>query len=116
MNTRRVELLLEKYKKEDKSFQEKETQLQRLFRPFGESYTKYEMRNTWFSGIKHGIEIGLFESSLEGQKIQLYDNITDPKQKEFLDKFYALASEYNCSIQYHPIDGMTVIFTGYNNL
>ena len=36
------------------------------------------------------------------EKIELQD-------KEFLEKFYKLADEYNCQVQYHPKHGMTVI-------
>jgi len=68
-----------------------------------------ELRETWEMGIKHGIEIGLHKASLEGQRLEMYHNIKNPKHKEFLDKFYKLAGEYNCAIQFHFGDGMCVI-------
>jgi hypothetical protein len=34
---------------------------------------------------------------------------TKPEHKEFLEKFYKLAEEYNCSIQYHPEVGMVAV-------
>lgn len=59
--------------------------------------------------IIHGIEIGLLHSSLEGQRLEAYHNVKNPRHKEFLDKFYALAGEYECAMQFHPRDGMCVI-------
>lgn len=72
-------------------------------------YTKQQMRETWHSGIRHGIEIGLRKASLEGQRLELYNNTQNPKHKEFLDKFYTLADEYKCAIAYHPETGMVII-------
>ena len=72
-------------------------------------YTKQEMRETWDRGIKHGIEIGLRKASLEGQRIELTHNTTNEKHKEFLEKFYQLAAEYKCAVQYHPEVGMVVV-------
>ena len=91
-----------------KSFQEKETTFELMLKPFGKRFTKQEMRENWHMGIRHGIEIGFHKASLAGQKLELYHNIKCPKHKEFLDKFYALAAEYNCAIQYHPQHGMIV--------
>jgi len=76
---------------------------------FSTKYTQAEVREIWFRGKRSGIEIGLQKASLEGQRLEAYHNITDPKHKEFLDKFYALAAEYECGIQYHPELGMCVI-------
>ncbi len=67
------------------------------------------MRQAWNSGIKHGIEIGLRRASLEGQRIELSHNTPEGKNKEFLEKFYALADEYKCAIKYHPRLGMMVM-------
>lgn len=67
------------------------------------------MIETWDSGIKYGIEIGLRRASLEGQVIELNSNTPDGKNKEFLEKFYKLAEEYKCSIKYHHIKGMIVM-------
>ena len=74
----------------------------------GVKYNSSDMRNTWHSGVRHGIEIGLRRASVDIQRFELYHSIKDPKQKEFLDKFYALAAEYDCAIQYHPKEGMMV--------
>jgi len=91
----------------DKSFQEKEHPFSVLFGTT--KYTKKEMRETWHKGIKYGIEIGLRKASLEGQMIELNHNTTDEKHKEFLERFYQLANEYKCAIQYHPKVGMVVV-------
>ena len=93
--------------KDDKSFQEKEHPLSLLFGR--KRYTQENMRQTWEQGIKHGIEIWLRKASLEGQRIELYNNTTSEKHKEFLEKFYQLADEYKCAIHYHPKVGMVVV-------
>jgi hypothetical protein len=93
--------------KDDKSFQEKEHPLSLLFGV--KKYTKEDMKQIWQLGIKHGIEIGLRKASLEGQRIELSKNTTNERHREFIGKFYALASEYNCAIQYHPEVGMVII-------
>ena len=90
----------------DTSFQEKESGLSLIF---GSKYSQTEMRKTWNLGIKHGIEIGLNRSSLKGQRFELNYNTKEEKQKEFLEKFYKLAEEYNCAIAYHPKVGMCVM-------
>lgn len=98
--------------KGDTSFQEKENFLSLLFR--GTKYSQIDMRETWNSGIKHGIEIGLNRASIEGQKIELNNNIKEARHAEFIEKFYKLAEEYNCAIQYHPKIGMVVIDQNIN--
>lgn len=108
----RIETIFEEQMKGDKSFQEKESGLSLLFGR-STSYNKHEMRDTWNSGIKHGIGIGLNVASLEGQKIELNHNTPDGKNKEFLEKFYKLAEEYKCAIQYHPKRGMVVLDREY---
>jgi len=93
--------------KGDKSFQERESPLSLLF---GRTrYSQEDMRETWHRGVRHGIEIGLRKAGLDGQAIELDQNTTDAKHKEFLEKFYALSKEYNCAVQYHPEAGMVVI-------
>jgi hypothetical protein len=72
-----------------------------------------ELRNTWELGIKTGIETGLCCASLEGQKIELTYNTTNPKHIQFLDKHYALCCEYGVAIQYHPVVGMCIINRKY---
>lgn len=107
----RLEYIFREEMKDDKSFQEKPTGLELLF---GFNYKhRAELRETLRRGIKYGIEIGLRKSSLEGQKIELYQNVKDQRQKEFLDKFYSLSNEYGCAIQYHPELGMVVIDKNY---
>ena len=103
----RVEHIFQDQMKGDTSFQEKESGLSLLFGT--NKYSKQEMRETWDRGIKHGIEIGLRKASLEGQRIELNDNTTNETHKEFLRKFYQLANEYKCAIQYHPEIGMVVV-------
>ena len=103
----RIEHIFREEMEGDTSFQEKESGLSLLFGT--NKYTKVEMRETWNRGIKHGIEIGLRRASLEGQMIELNHNIPKGKHKEFLEKFYQLADEYKCAIQYHPEVGMIVV-------
>jgi hypothetical protein len=91
----------------DTSFQEKENLLTLIFG--SKKYTIKEMRETWHSGIKHGIELGLYRASLEGQRIELNYNTKEGKNKEFLEKLYKLTEEYKCAIQYHPEVGMVVV-------
>ncbi len=103
----RIEQIFREEMKGDTSFQEKESGLSLLFGT--RKYSKQEMRETWDRGIKYGIEIGLRKASLEGQRIELTRNTKDEKHKEFLEKFYQLADEYKCSVQYHPEFGMVVV-------
>lgn len=103
----RVEQIFKEVMKGDTSFQEKDSVLSLLFGT--NKYSKQEMRETWDRGIKYGIEIGLRKASLEGQKIELLNNTTNEKHKEFLEKFYELAAHYQCAIQYHPEVGMVVV-------
>ena len=103
----RIENIFQEAMKGDTSFQERESGLNLLFG--GTKYSKHEMRETWNNGIKLGIEIGLNRASLEGQRIELNHNTPEGKNKEFLEKFYKLAEEYKCAIQYHPQIGMVVL-------
>jgi len=103
----RVEYIFWKEMKDDTSFNDNRPSSIKEFL-FGVSYSNQDMRETWDSGIKHGIEIGLRCNSLEGQRIELDTNTSEGKSKEFLEKFYKLADEYNCAIQYHPEIGLTV--------
>lgn len=80
----------------------------------GGLYDNINMRKTWHSGIKHGIEIGLNRTSIKGQIIELNHNTPEGKNKEFLKKFYQLAEEYKCAVEYHPQNGMVVIDRDYN--
>ena len=103
----RIEYIFREAMQGDTSFQEKDSGLSLLFGTH--KYSKQEMRETWDRGIKHGIEIGLRKASLEGQIIELNHNTPDGKHKEFLEKFYQLAAEYKCAVQYHPEVGMVVV-------
>ena len=103
----RIEHIYAEEMQRDTSFLEKERMLNLLFGTH--KYSKKEMRQTWVMGVKHGIEIGLRKSSLEGQRIELLNNTTNENHKEFIKKFYELANTYNCAIQYHPEYGMVII-------
>jgi len=103
----RIEHIFREEMNGDTSFQEKESGLSLLFGTH--KYSKQEMRATWDRGIKCGIEIGLRKASLEGQRIELNHNTKNEKHKEFLEKFYKLADEYKCAVQYHPEVGMVVV-------
>lgn len=103
----RIERIYSEEMSGDNSFQKKENWLSLLFD--GNRYTRKDMRETWENGVKTGIEIGLRRGSLEGQRIELDDNTIDVRQREFLNRYYALAEEYGCVIQYHPDFGMVVV-------
>jgi hypothetical protein len=102
----RIEYIFNEAMKGDKSFQEKENLFNFIFG--AHKYSQKEMRETWRSGIKHGIEIGLRKASLEGQRIELNNNTTEGRDKEFIERFYKLADEYKCAIQYHPEVGLII--------
>ena len=102
----RIETIFQEQTEGDTSFREPQYGWRLLF---PQQITLSDMRKTWNRGIKHGIEIGLRVTSLEGAKIELYRNTTNDKDREFLDKFHELAHKYNCAIQYHPQTGMTVV-------
>ncbi len=103
----RVDNIFFEEMKDDKSFTEKTSVLEMLFG--GNKFSQKEIRETWDNGVKLGIEIGLRRASLEGQRIELMQNTTNERHKEYLKKSYELAAEYNCAIQYHPKVGMVVI-------
>ena len=103
----RIDYIFREEMKGDNSFKEKDDMLSILF--WKTKYTKLQMKETWDRGIKHGIEIGLRKASLEGQRIELNHNTTNEKHKVFLEKFYQLANEYSCAIQYHPEIGMVIV-------
>ena len=105
----RIEMIFQEEMKGDNSFKEKENFLSLFFG--GIKYSQTEMKETWNMGIRHGIEIGLNRAGLAGQRLELHRNVKDPMQKEFLEKFYKLADEYKCAIQYHPQHGMVIVDT-----
>ena len=108
----RIENIFAEEMQGDTSFLDKGSGLSRLFGR--SSYSDMDMRETWHKGIKHGIEIGLRRSSPQGQIIELNHNTPEGKNKEFLKKFYKLAEEYKCEIEYHPQKGMIVIDRDYS--
>jgi hypothetical protein len=89
---------------DDKSFTEKPGWLNSV-----DHEHQRELRDTWEQGIKTGIQVGLESASLEGQRIELTNNTTNPRHVEFLQKHYALCTEYNVAIQYHPKLGLVII-------
>lgn len=103
----RIEKIFREEMKGDTSFEERGSVLSLIFG--SNKYSRKEMKETWNMGIKHGIEIGLRKASLEGQRIELTSNTKDENHKEFLEKFYKLADEYKCEIQYHVENGMCVV-------
>lgn len=107
----RVHHIFHEHMKDDKSFLEKDHPLQIIFGR--NKYTKMDMRETFHRGVRLGIDIGLNESSPQGQRIQL-DTNTDPKHRPFLEKMYALCEQYQCSIEYHPEIGMVVLDKNYH--
>jgi len=94
---------IQQAKKTDKSFTERGL--------FGitPKYNQSEVREIWFSAMTLGMQEGLYMASLPGQRMDLYHNCKNENQKEFLDKFYKLAEEYNCAIIYHPLEGMCIV-------
>ena len=100
------ETYIENDNSKDTSYQDEENFLTLMF-GWMMKYDKSEMREAWLNGKKCGFEMGLYYNSNEGQMLQLSNNITNPKDKEFYDKFIALCNEYNIRITYHPQKGMT---------
>lgn len=98
----RVFKRMSEIKKTDKSFTEKGL--------FGLpiKYTQDECREFWFNAMTLGMIEGIKIASLQGQRIDLFNSCKEPRQKEFLQKFYKLAEDYNCAIVYHPHEGMIV--------
>ena len=76
---------------------------------FPPKYKQHEVRDIWFKAMALGMEEGLRMGTLQGQKIDLFNNCKEHRHKEFLEKFYKLASDYNCAISYHPNEGICVI-------
>ena len=108
MIDRIVERLMFNQRQTDNSFKEKSFW-------FPIKYTQAEVREIWFAGIKLGIETGLFNASLEGQIIELTNNIENERHREFYDEFIKLVNKYNCGIQYSHNLGMKIIDLIRNN-
>lgn len=109
----RINQIFHEETKGDTSFADKQSGLAMLFGKH--KYSQQEMRECWFSGIRHGIEIGLRRAGIDGQRIELNSNTTNEKHREFLEKFYRLAADYNCAIQCHPQHGMIVVSRDYQH-
>jgi hypothetical protein len=99
----RIYNAIQEAKLTDNSFKEKS-----LF-GFPRYYSQSECREFWFNAMELGMRKGLEMGSVQGQRIDLFEHCLEPRQKEFLEKFYKLAEEYNCAIVYHPHDGMVVM-------
>jgi len=97
-------IYIENDNSKDTSYQDKENFLTLMFG--GIKFTQSEVRDAWLNGKRCGFEIGLHYNSNQGQMLQLSNNITNPKDKEFYDKFITLCNEYNIRISYHPEKGM----------
>ena len=106
-NDPRVFHAIQNARRHDNSFKESENIITTLFG--GIKYSKAQCREFWFQAMELGILEGLRIGSIQGQKIDLFNNCKKPKQREFLEKYYKLAEEYNCAIVYHPHDGMIVM-------
>lgn len=70
-------------------------------------YSAKETRQAYHDGIRRGIEIGLRKAWMEQRRLPL-PNMTLRKSQEFLEKFYRLTQEYNCSMQFELGLGITV--------
>lgn len=103
----RIFFAIQEIKKIDNSFKEKENIFTLL--KGGITYSQAECREFWFQAMSLGMQEGLRMGSVQGQRIDLYNSCKEPRQKEFLEKFYKLAEEYNCAIVFHPHEGMVVL-------
>lgn len=99
----RIFYAIQEMKKNDQSFTEKP------FLGITPKYSQGEVRDIWFQGIALGMSHGLDMATLQGQRIDLTENCKEPRHREFLEKFYRLAEEYNCAISFHPHKGMCVV-------
>ena len=98
----RVFYAIQEAKKNDTSFTEKGL--------FGitPKYTQHEVREIWFDAMSLGMIEGLRMGTIQGQRIDLFNNCTEQRQKDFLEKLYKLSEEYNCAVVYHPEEGMCI--------
>lgn len=103
-NTKAERIAVE-YLKDNKSFVDMDSFFELMF-PI--KYSKPRVREIYENAIKTGIDIGLREASLEGQKLDLYHN-AGPEHKQFLDALYKFLEQHNKAIQWHPVHGMTVV-------
>ena len=100
----RVFRAIEDAKRNDNSFTDKS-----IIPLLSRKYSTSEVRDIWFQAMAIGMEQGLHMASLEGQRIDITNNCENEKHKEFLEKFYELAREYNCAIVYNMNKGMCVM-------
>ena len=99
------EIYINEDDRKDTSYQDKENVLTLMF-GWLIKYSKSDMRDAFLNGKRCGFEMGIEYSSNQAQMIQLFENITNPRDKEFYDKFITLCKEYNIRISYHPGKGM----------
>jgi hypothetical protein len=110
----RIYRAIQEAKLHDKSFMEKENFFTIL--QGGINYSQAECRDFWFGAMALGMQEGLRMASLQGQRIDLFNNCKTPRQEDFLNKFYDLAEEYNCAICFHPVEGMIVMDLNKNKI
>lgn len=87
----------------EKSFRIKIGIFKRLFKP---NLLSDEIGAIIYSSMRQGVELGLTESSIEGQRISLQYSAKTDKQKEYLKKLYALHDEYGMGFRYSHLTGM----------
>lgn len=101
-----VEKIFDEYFKDDTSFVDEKG----IFGFINSTtYKSSEVRKIFHQAIKIGIDIGLRESSSEGNEKRVYYNTKDVKELEFLNKFYSLCDEYKMGLRYCPSEGLCVI-------
>lgn len=99
----RIFKAMSEIRRNDKSFTEK------WFIGFEPTYKQREVREIFFDAIAHGMKIGLKIASVEQQLADTSETCTNPRYREFYDKFLELAHQYNCAIVFHPQQGMGVM-------
>lgn len=109
IHEKRIDNIYDKYFSNDTSFTEKPSSF--LFIKNEIKYNQVEVRDIWKKGIKMGIEVGLNETSIEGQLLEFNQNCINNSLEnlEFYSKFIELCNEYNCYITYHPVNGMIIV-------
>lgn len=103
MREKEITRILKRNKITEKSYNLKIGIFKRLFKP---KILSNEIKSIIYSSVRQGAEIGLYESSIEGQQASLQYSAKTDKQKEYLKKLYALHTEYNMGFRYHPVEGM----------
>lgn len=103
MREKEITRILKKNRITEESCRIKIGIFKRLFKP---NLLSDEVKSIIYSSIRQGVEIGLTDSSIEGQQVSLQHSAKTDKQKEYLKKLYALHAEYNMGFRYHPVEGM----------